>query len=271
MTKIISFVNLKGGVGKTTLAVSFATYCARKGKKTLLIDVDPQTNATIWVLGFDVWEAHARECGTVADLLGVAEHKKAEGNKRRASEVLLKDAPNFSFDIIPSHLELFTIDLDLASVTLKELKLKRALEELKGQYDYIILDCPPNLTIPTQNALAVSSHYVIPTASDFLSALGIGLLINRVKKLGDELENVPELAGIVISRAGSRNSGVRDSIEQSLRLNPIFGAQMLAGKIKDRQDVIACTQECKAVFDSGNAEVVNEFDQVCRELMTRIG
>lgn len=270
MTKIISFVNLKGGVGKTTLAVSFATYCARKGKKTLLIDVDPQTNATIWVLGFDAWSKHAKKHGTVADLLGVRAHRKAESKKVLASEVLIRNVSKFSFDIIPSHLDLFTIDLDLASVAMKEVKLKRALDEIKDQYDYIILDCPPNLTVPTQNALAMSTHYVIPTASDFLSALGIGLLINRVEKLGDELQNIPALAGIVISRAGSRNSGVRDSIEQSLRQNPTFGNQLLAGKIKDRQDVIACTQESRSVFDSMDSEVISEFNVICKELMRRI-
>lgn len=271
MVKVVSFVNLKGGVGKTTLAVSFATYCASKGKKTLLIDVDPQTNATLWVLGFDEWTAHAKAKGTVADLLGVAEHKKAEGKKKTASSVLIKKVPNFGFDIIPSHLDLFTIDLDLASVTLKELKLKKALSEIKDSYDYIILDCPPNLTIPTQNALAVSTHYVVPTASDFLSALGIGLLINRVATLGEALDNEPVLAGIVLSRAGSRNSSVRDDIEQKLRKNSSFGGFMLPGKIKDRQAVITCTQEKKSVFDSGDTEVVVEFTKICRDLMSKIG
>jgi chromosome partitioning protein len=271
MTKVVSFVNLKGGVGKTTLAVSFATFCARKNKRTLLVDVDPQTNATLWVLGFDKWNAHAKSKGTVADLLGVQEHKKAEGKKKLISEIIIKNADNFGFDIIPSHLDLFTIDLDLASVTLKELKLKKALGPIISDYDYIILDCPPNLTIPTQNALAVSTHYVIPTASDFLSALGIGLLINRVATLGEALENEPVLAGIALTRAGSRNSGVRDQIENSLRKNPIFGSSMIKGKIIERQDVITCTQECRPVFDSGNVDVNYEFTQMCSALLSKIG
>lgn len=271
MTKVVSFVNLKGGVGKTTLAVSFATFCVKRGKKTLLIDVDPQTNATLWVLGFDAWSLHAKTKGTVADLLGVAEHKKAEGKKKSVSDVIVKKALNFGFDIIPSHLDLFTIDLDLASVTLKELKLKKALGPIIDDYDFIILDCPPNLTIPTQNALAISTHYVIPTASDFLSALGIGLLINRVATLGEALDNEPELAGIALTRAGSRNSSVRDEIESSLRKNAVFGSAMIKGKIVERQDVITCTQERRSVFDSGNSDVVYEFTQMCSLLLNRIG
>lgn len=271
MTKVVSFVNLKGGVGKTTLAVTFATFCAKKGKKTLLIDVDPQTNATLWVLGFDTWSTHAKMKGTVADLLGVAEHKKAEGKKKLVSDVIIKKVKNFGFDIIPSHLDLFTIDLDLASVTLKELKLKKALTSTIEDYDYIVLDCPPNLTIPTQNALAISTHYVIPTASDYLSALGIGLLINRVATLGEALDNEPELAGVALTRAGSRNSSVRDQIERSLRKNALFGASVITGKIIERQDVITCTQESISVFDSGNADLIYEFNQMCNALVNKIG
>lgn len=271
MTKVVSFVNLKGGVGKTTLAVSFAAYCARKGKKTLLIDVDPQTNASIWILGFDLWEKHAKEKGTVADLLGLTEHKKAEGKKKNIADVMISKVTSFGFDMIPSHLDLFTIDFDLASVPLKELKLKKAVADVLEKYDYIILDCPPNLTIPTQNALAFSTHYVIPTASDFLSALGIGLLINRVNTLGEALDNKPELVGIVVSRAGSRNSGVRDDIEVSLRKNTTFGKDVMNGRIKDRQGVISCTQERRPVFDSGDQEIVNEFTLICDQLIAKIG
>ena len=270
MTKVVSFVNLKGGVGKTTLAVSFATYCARAGKKTLLIDVDPQTNATLWVLGFNKWQEHAANKGTVSDLLGLADHKKADGKKKSPADVLIKKVGTFGFDIIPSHLELFTIDFDLASAPLKELKLKKAMSEVLINYDYIILDCPPNLTIPTQNALAFSTHYVVPTGTDYLSALGIALLINRVAKLGEELDNEPALAGIVFSKTGSRPSTVRDDIESSLRRNSKFGDRVIKGKIVERQDVILCTQSQKPVFDSKDSEVIAEFTKICAALLTSI-
>lgn len=271
MTNVVSFVNLKGGVGKTTLAVSFAGYCANKGKKTLLIDVDPQTNATIWVLGFDAWKKHADKNGTVADLFGLSEHKKAEGKKKSPAEVMIKNVPNFGFDIIPSHLDLFTIDFDLASMPLKELRLQKAMASSLKDYDYIVLDCPPNLTIPTQSALAFSTHYVIPTATDFLSALGIALLINRIEKLGEELDNKPKLAGVAITRAGSRNSSIRDGIETSLRSHSGFGSHVIPGKIKDRQAVIECTQDMKSVFEAASPEVSQEFNSICSHLFKKIG
>lgn len=270
MSKVVAFVNLKGGVGKTTLAVSFATFCARNKKRTLLIDVDPQTNATIWVMGFDAWKTHAETKGTVADLLGVTEHKKAEGKRKSPVDVMVKNVARFGFDMIPSHLDLFTIDFDLASVALKEIKLKKAMASAVDAYDYVVIDCPPNLTIPTQNALAFSTHYVVPTGTDYLSALGIALLINRVEKLGEELENKPVLAGVVISKTGSRPSSVRDAIEASLRNSGDFGKKVLPGKLIDRQQVIACTQDLKPVFDGGDATVTQEFTSICNEIMIRI-
>lgn len=269
-SKIISFINLKGGVGKTTLAVTFAEYCARAGHKTLLIDVDPQTNASIWTMGFSAWEKHATSKGTVADLFGLTEHKKAEGSKKEPSDITAS-IENFNFQIIPSHLDLFTIDFDLASATLKELKLKKSLNEYVQSFDYVIFDCPPNLTIPTQNALAFSTHYVIPTSSDYLSALGIGLLINRVTKLGDELDNKPTLAGIVLSKAGNRPTTIRDNIENDLRKHKTFGKHVINGKITDRVAVVEATQNRSSIFDSRNQDSIDEFSSICSKLLNRIG
>lgn len=93
-----------------------------------------------------------------------------------------------NMDLIPSHVALFTIDFDLASATARELKLRRALTPVFNNYDIIVCDCPPNLTIPTQNALAVCTHYVVPISPDFLSALGVGLLLRQVKRFCDDMQ-----------------------------------------------------------------------------------
>src|SRR5439155_15533594 len=112
MTTVLSCVNLKGGVGKTALAVNFAAYCGSEGLKTLLIDLDPQTNATFSMIGFEEWQTHAKKKGTVADLLGVTGHTSAEGATKPVKKVIRKKAfPGV--DLIPSHLDLFTIDLDM--------------------------------------------------------------------------------------------------------------------------------------------------------------
>lgn len=114
--RILSCVNLKGGVGKTAVAVNFAAFCGMSGLRTLLVDLDPQTNATFSCIDLDVWEEHAAKHGTVADLLGVRGHASAEGAKRDAASVIRKEVFK-GMDLIPSHLDLFTVDLDLAAAT----------------------------------------------------------------------------------------------------------------------------------------------------------
>jgi chromosome partitioning protein len=198
---VLSCVNLKGGVGKTALAVSFAAYCGSHNKKTLLIDLDPQTNATFSCIEIDKWEEHAKKNGSLADLLGVKRHTSAEGATKKIEDVIYKDVfPGV--DLIPSHLDLFTVDLDLASAVGRERRLRRAIAPVMEDYKIIVCDCPPNLTLPTQNALAISSHFAIPISPDYLSGIGVALLLNRIERLSAELENPTlKLAGMVLSRS----------------------------------------------------------------------
>jgi chromosome partitioning protein len=109
---VVSFVNLKGGVGKTALSVNFAAYCGKQNLKTLLVDLDPQTNATFSCISVNDWQKHAKSHGTVADLFGLRQHASAEGKKKTAAEVL-KASVFDNVDLVPSHLDLFTIDLGL--------------------------------------------------------------------------------------------------------------------------------------------------------------
>src|ERR1700736_6112829 len=106
---VLSCVNLKGGVGKTAIAVNFAAYCGHKGMHTLLVDLDPQTNATFSCISVDDWEAHAATNGTVADLFGARAHTSAEAKQRELNTIV---RPNVwkNMDLLPSHVELFTID-----------------------------------------------------------------------------------------------------------------------------------------------------------------
>src|SRR5262249_24304934 len=154
---------------------NFAAYCGAQGKRTLLIDMDPQTNATFCCIAPKEWKEHAATKGTVANLLGMRGHSSAEGAEKTVADVIRKVVFP-SVDLIPSHLDLFTIDLDMGSAAAREFRLRKAIKPVVDDYDVIVCDCPPNLTLPTQNALAISTHYVIPISPDFLSGLGIGLL-----------------------------------------------------------------------------------------------
>lgn len=267
MTVVVSCVNLKGGVGKTTLAVNMAAYFGRKGKKTLLVDLDPQTNATFSCMDVDDWKSHATQHGTVADILGARQHSSAHAKVKKITDVMVADVFT-NVDLIPSHLDLFTIDLDMAGATARETRLKKALQEVYDNYDLIICDCPPNLTIPTQNALAASSHFVVPISADFLSSLGIGILLSRIKKLGEDLDQNLELAGIVISRVG-RPAYHRDEIVSALRAQ--FPKDVLKNTLTERVKVAEATAKNVSVFDMNDGAAAAEFEGVYKEISKRIG
>jgi chromosome partitioning protein len=264
---VLSCVNLKGGVGKTAIAVNFAAYCGIHGLRTLLVDLDPQTNATLSCVSPQAWEKHATEKGTVANLLGVRQHTSAEGKQKTAEDVTM---PNVfrNVDLIPCHLDLFTIDLDMSAVTARETRLRRALRDVLPKYDIVVCDCPPNLTIPTQNALAISTHYLVPVSPDFLSAIGVALLRSRVDKLTAELENAIIHAGIVISRVG-RASIFRAQTVQTLRAQ--FKDMVLSTEIVERSAVAESASRNVSVFDSGDEKAIDEFHRLGMEVLAKLG
>lgn len=263
---VISCVNLKGGVGKTAIAVNFAAYCGRKGLRTLLIDLDPQTNSTFSCISVPEWEAHATSSGTVANLLGVRQHTSAEGKEKTADDVIIKEVFQ-GVDLLPSHLDLFTIDLDLSSEVARESRLRRAIKDVLSNYDIIVCDCPPNLTIPTQNALAISTHFVVPVALDFLSSLGIALLLNRIAKLSELLENPLKNAGIVISRVG-RKSYFRSQTAQTLQA--AFKNMVLSTQITERASVAQSAAKNCSIFEMGDAVASAEFESLGAELLAKL-
>lgn len=267
MTKVLSSLNLKGGVGKTTISVNYAAYCARKGRKVLLCDLDPQTNATFAVIGVDGWEEHKKTRGTVADLLGTKSHKSADGSSKSFEDVVIRNAWD-GIDLIPSHLDLFTVDLDMASRTAREFQLKKALKDHIAAYDIVICDCPPNLTLPTQNALAISSHFAVPVSLDYLSVLGIGLLLGRIEELAEDLQVSLTNAGIIISRVG-RPARHREQTEGVVRGQ--FAGTTLQGMIRDRVAVSQSAENRQPIFTSGDAQAIAEFNSVFAELDTKIG
>lgn len=267
MSVILSSLNLKGGVGKTTISVNYAAYCAKKGRRTLLIDLDPQTNATFGLIGVGAWEKHIKTKGTVADLLGARRHKSADGKGRPFAECVIKNAWD-GVDLLPSHLDLYTVDLDLSGLTAREYQLRKSLKDHMEDYDVIICDCPPNLTLPTQNALAMSSAYVIPVSLDFLSVLGIGILLGRIDDLTNDLDVEIENAGIILSRVG-RPARHRAETEATVRGQ--FSDHILTGKIKDRSAVSKAMEQTHSIFDSKNADAIAEFNYVFAELDAKLG
>jgi len=267
MGVVLSCVNLKGGVGKTALAVNLAVYAGMKGLKTLLVDCDPQTNATFCLIPPAEWQKHAGEHGTLANVLGLRTHTSADGQSRRAADVIIRDVKD-NLDLLPSHLELFAMDLDLASQNAREFILRRMLRPQLENYQLIVCDCPPNLTLPTRNALAMSSHFIVPVAPDFLAGIGVGLLLERVQEIAEGLEVNLKNVGIVISRHGLPAIH-RESIVRTLRDR--FKDLVFPGVITERVAISeAASRQC-SVFETSDSNAKREFESVCEEALSRLG
>jgi chromosome partitioning protein len=199
VVKVIAVANQKGGVGKTTTAVNLAACLAKEGRKVLLVDSDPQGNATSG-LGFD--KRDVRKC--VYDNI-INDVPMAETLKHTAYENL---------DVIPATIQLAGAEIELVSLMNREGRLKNALERVKHDYDYVIIDCPPSLGLLTINALTAASSVMIPVQCEFYALEGITMLMNTIQLVQRNLNPALKLEGVVMTMFDSRTNLAQDVVEE---------------------------------------------------------
>ncbi|MBQ7897116.1 MAG: ParA family protein [Clostridia bacterium] len=187
MCNIIAFANQKGGVGKTTSAVNIAADLGYLGKKTLLVDCDPQGNASSGV-GAENSEI------TICDVL-------LNGAEIKSAIVTTKFK---NLDVLPSDMNLAVADMALADEEKREAKLKTALDTLREDYDYIILDCPPSLSLITLNALTASDYVVVPMQCEYFALEGLSQLIFTIKQVRRLYNPSLDLLGVVLTMYDGR-------------------------------------------------------------------
>lgn len=208
MGRIIAIANQKGGVGKTTTAINLSSCLAEKGKRVLALDMDPQGNMTSG-LGVDKDEVET----TIYDLIvGEATIK----------EVLLEDIME-NLDVIPTNIELSGAEIELLNVEGKEYIVKNAIKEIADNYDYVIIDCPPSLSMLTINAMTTANSVLVPIQCEYYALEGLSQLIHTVELVRDRLNSELTIEGVVFTMYDARTNlslqvveNVKDNLQQNI-------------------------------------------------------
>jgi len=211
MTTTISIINLKGGVGKTTVSVALAEMWADAGERVLVIDLDPQTNSTVALIGEERWLERHKAGKTVYGILDT--FLKSDTPHVDIDSFIVKRVSNVKsgrgiegLDLLPSSLKLLDIQDQLTHISAKDHRvkadevLKQVLAPIVQRYDKIIVDCPPNVGYITKNGLFLSDYYLIPVIPDYLSTFGLPMVSSRIAQYGESIKRQILPVGIVVSK-----------------------------------------------------------------------
>ncbi len=208
MGKIIAIANQKGGVGKTTTAINLSSCLAEKGQKVLSVDMDPQGNMTSG-LGVDKEELE----NTIYDLII---------GESAIEDVLIRDVMD-NLDIIPTSIDLSGAEIELLDINEKEYIVRNAIMKVKDNYDYIIIDCPPSLSILTINAMTTADSVLVPIQCEYYALEGLSQLIHTVELVRDRLNPNLTIEGVVFTMYDARTNlslqvveNVKDNLEQNI-------------------------------------------------------
>ena len=244
MRQIISIVNHKGGVGKTTSVSSLGVALARMGKRVLLVDLDAQGNLT--------------------DTLTQTPGDRSIYDSLRTLETLPVVKIREGLDLCPSSIDLVSMDLELADKREREYRLSQLLQGL--DYEYILLDCPPSLGLLTINALTASTKVIIPLTPEALPAKGLGTLLDIIERTKETLNPGLSLGGILITRYNRRK--INRLVEETLR--ETFGDSVFKTKIRENVDISESPLQCKDIYSySPDSIGAKDYESLALEVVAK--
>ncbi len=239
MTKVITLANFKGGVGKTTSAINIGAGLSNKGKRVLLIDLDPQFNLT--------------------QSLGVQEPEQTIYHALIGKEPLQPIKINKKLDLIASSLDLIKAEIELSGEFKREFILSKLLEPIKSSYDFIIIDCPPALGLLTLNSFVASDSIIIPIEAEYLALKGYSILREAIGKVGLEIDRV------FITKYDNRkvlNRNVSESIKESL------GDKVFKTVIRDNIALAEAPAQGVDIFSYDNkSHGAEDYKNLCNEII----
>lgn len=258
--KIISVMNQKGGVGKTTTSVNLAAGLVRAGKQVLLVDADLQGNATS-ALGAVCKQKNNVECDLFALLTNQCDMQDA-----LISREIKNKNKKMTLDLIPATIALSGFDQLVRAIPNKQLLLKQALQDVDAYYDYVLIDCPPSLGLMTINALVASDEVLIPVQPEFFGLQGVSQLLDTVSMLQKTMNPQLSICGVVCTRFNRRN--IHNEVLSCLQDR--FEKGLFATKIHENIAIAEAPSFGKTIFEyNENCSGSYDYDLLSKEFINR--
>jgi chromosome partitioning protein len=247
MGLVISLLNHKGGVGKTTSAINIGAGLAKLGKRVLLIDLDPQANLTL--------------------ALGVPRQPYTIYEALRGESELIPANMKKNLDVVTSHLNLSGAEMELINEAGRELILRELVFPLQNKYDYILIDCPPSLGLLTLNALTSSDFVYIPLQTEFLAVQGLAKIKQVIQKVRTRLNRSLEIGGVIATMYDARKVLNRDVVDIIYKY---FGDSVFETKIRDNVALAEAPAQRKDIFEySPNSVGAKDYLALAKEIIIR--